>query len=120
MTTALNPHAQYKLAYDNLHAGRYSAGFRLFEYRWHPAILANQTIPYARLPVAPKAWQGESLLDKTIVVQMEQGFGDIFQYARFLPALKVLGAKKLVVLTVPNLFGVLGQMECIDQLTNLT
>ena len=51
---------------------------------------------------------------------MEQGFGDIFMYARFLPALKVLGAKKLVVLTVPNLFGVLGQMECIDQLTNLT
>jgi hypothetical protein len=60
------------------------------------------------------------LLDKTIVVQMEQGFGDIFMYARFLPALKVLGAKKLVVLTVPALMPVLGQMECIDQLTNLT
>jgi hypothetical protein len=72
------------------------------------------------LPKTTKAWQGESLLGKSIVVQMEQGFGDIFQYARFLPFLKVLGAKKLVVLTVPNLFQVLGQMECIDQLTNLT
>ena len=51
---------------------------------------------------------------------MEQGYGDQFMYARFLPALKVLGAKKVVVLTVPPLFGVLGQMECIDQLTNLT
>jgi hypothetical protein len=50
---------------------------------------------------------------------MEQGFGDIFQYARFLPALKVMGAKKVVVLTT-NLLPVLGQMECIDQLTNLT
>ena len=59
-------------------------------------------------------------MDKTIVVQMEQGFGDIFQYARFLPALKVMGAKKVVVLCVPALFEVLGQMECIDQLTNLT
>lgn len=63
---------------------------------------------------------GESLLGKSIVVQMEQGFGDIFQYARFLPALKVMGAKKVVVLTTPPLIPLLGQMECIDQLTNLT
>ena len=51
---------------------------------------------------------------------MEQGFGDIFQYARFLPALKVLGAARLTVLTVPALMPILGQMECIDQLTNMT
>jgi len=51
---------------------------------------------------------------------MEQGFGDIFQYARFLPALKVLGASRLTVLTVPALMPILGQMECIDQLTNMT
>jgi hypothetical protein len=56
----------------------------------------------------------------TIVVQMEQGFGDIFQYARFLPALKVMGAKKLIVMTIPSLMPVLGQMDCIDQLTNKT
>jgi hypothetical protein len=60
------------------------------------------------------------LLGKAIVVQMEQGYGDIFMYARFLPALKVLGAKKVVVLTVPANIPLLGQMECIDQLTNLT
>ena len=51
---------------------------------------------------------------------MEQGFGDIFMYARFLPALKVLGARKLVVLTIPANVALLGQMECIDQLTNMT
>jgi hypothetical protein len=51
---------------------------------------------------------------------MEQGFGDIFQYARFLPALKVMGASKVVVLTVPCNIPLLGQMECIDQLTNMT
>ena len=102
-----------------MHAGRYSAGFRLFEYRWHPAILGNQVIPYDRLPKAPATWRGESLIDKTIVVQMEHGFGDIFQYARFLPALKVMGAKKVVVLAVPALIPLLGQMECIDMLTDL-
>jgi len=63
---------------------------------------------------------GESLIGKSIVVQLEQGYGDIFMYARFLPALKVLGAKKVVVLAVPALFELLGQMECIDQFTNLT
>lgn len=51
---------------------------------------------------------------------MEQGFGDIFQYCRFLPALKVMGASKVVVLTVPCNIPLLGQMECIDQLTNMT
>lgn len=51
---------------------------------------------------------------------MEQGFGDIFMYARFLPFLKVMGAAKLVVMTVPANIPLLGQMECIDQLTNLT
>mgnify|MGYP000647980724 FL=1 len=51
---------------------------------------------------------------------MEQGFGDIFMYARFLPFLKVLGAAKLVVMTVQANIPLLGQMECIDQLTNLT
>lgn len=51
---------------------------------------------------------------------MEQGFGDVFMYARFLPYLKVMGAAKVVVMTVPSLLPLLGQMECIDQLTNLT
>ena len=60
------------------------------------------------------------MIGKSIVVQMEQGFGDIFQYARFLPALKVMGAEKVVVLCVPALMQVLGQMDCIDQLTNKT
>ena len=53
-------------------------------------------------------------------MQLEQGFGDIFMYARFLPALKVLGAKRVVVLTLPSLSKVIGQMECIDQITNMT
>ena len=92
----------------------------MFEYRWHPEILANQKQPYLREPAKPKTWMGESLLGKSIVVQLEQGYGDIFMYARFLPALKILGAAKVVVLAVPALFGILGQMECIDQFTNLT
>ena len=63
-------------------------------------------------------WQGQSLLGKTITVQVEQGFGDVLMFARFLPALKVLGAKKLVVLQEGTLHYLLGQLECVDVFTN--
>ena len=65
-------------------------------------------------------WQGESLLGKTITVQVEQGFGDIIQFARFLPALKVLGAKKVVVLQESTLHYLLGQIDAVDVFTNQT
>ena len=65
-------------------------------------------------------WQGESLLGKTITVQVEQGFGDIIQFARFLPALKVLGAKKVVVLQESTLHYLLGQIDAVDTFTNQT
>jgi hypothetical protein len=50
---------------------------------------------------------------------MEQGFGDIIMFARFLPALKVLGAKKVIVLQESSLHYLLGQMECINRFTNI-
>ena len=63
-------------------------------------------------------WRGESLLGKTITVQAEQGFGDILMFARFLPALKALGASKVVVLQESTLHYILGQLECVDVFTN--
>jgi len=63
-------------------------------------------------------WRGESLLGKTITVQMEQGFGDIIMFARFLPALKALGAKQVTVLQESTLHHLLGQLDCVDVFTN--
>ena len=63
-------------------------------------------------------WRGESLLGKTITVQMEQGFGDIIMFARFLPALKALGAKQVIVLQESTLHHLLGQLDCVDVFTN--
>ena len=80
--------------------------------------MANQAQPYTQ-PLKMNVWRGESLLGKTITVQAEQGFGDIIQYARFLPFLKVLGAKKVVLLQHGSLHYLLGQMECIDVVTNM-
>lgn len=82
--------------------------------------MGNQLVPYKREPANIPVWAGQSLLGKSIVVQMEQGYGDQFMYARFLPALKILGASKVVVLAQQSICPLLGQMECIDQLTNMT
>jgi len=113
------PPRPIQLAYKHLHAGRYEQGFKLYEYRWHEDIIKNEpspTRPALKMPV----WQGESLLGKTITVQVEQGFGDIIMFARFLPALKALGAAKVVVLQESTLHYLLGQIEAVDVFTNET
>ena len=63
-------------------------------------------------------WRGESLLGKSITVQMEQGFGDILMFARFLPALKAFGAKKVTVLQESTLHHLLGQIDAVDVFSN--
>ena len=49
---------------------------------------------------------------------MEQGFGDILMFARFLPALKALGAKQVVVLQEGTLHHLLGQIHSVDVFSN--
>ena len=113
----MTPYLQYKKGLDLLHLGHYQAGFRLYEFRWHPKTLEATGEKWDKWIKAPK-WNGERLFDKHITVQMEQGFGDIIQFARFLPMLKAWGAKKLSVMTHASLIPLLGQMDCIDVITN--
>jgi hypothetical protein len=112
----MTPYNQYKKGLDLLHLGHYQAGFRLYEFRWHPRTREATGEQWEKWIKAPK-WNGESLYDKHITVQMEQGFGDIIQFARFLPMLKAWGARKLSVMAHKSLLKLLGQMECIDDLT---
>jgi len=63
-------------------------------------------------------WRGEPLMGKSITVQMEQGFGDIIMFARFLPALKALGASRVVVLQEGSLHHLLGQIHAVDVFSN--
>ena len=79
--------------------------------------MANQAAGYVK-PLNIPVWRGECLIGKSITVVHEQGFGDIIQYARFLPALKVLGARKVVSLNHGSLHYLLGQISSIDVFTN--
>jgi hypothetical protein len=80
--------------------------------------MANQAQPYTQ-PLKMPVWRGESLIGKTITIQAEQGFGDIIQYARFLPFLKVMGAKSVVLLQHGSLHNLFDQLDCVDTFTNM-
>ncbi|WP_315833191.1 tetratricopeptide repeat protein [Bradyrhizobium prioriisuperbiae] len=52
------------------------------------------------LPTDRPRWQGEDLAGKTILLQYEQGFGDILQFVRYAPMVKARGGR--VVLRAPQ------------------
>lgn len=92
---ALDPEfvtAQFNIAIASLLAGDYKLGFEQYEWRWKYEHLAN-TKPQHQKP----EWQGEDLQGKTILVQSEQGFGDVIQFSRFLYDLHLRGADILFV-----------------------
>lgn len=78
-----------------LYQGDYANGWRDYESRC--------TIPgfWFETPTSPR-WQGESLTGKTIVIYGEQGYGDVIQFARFLPQLQAQ-ARRVVVTVRPEL-----------------
>lgn len=73
-----------------LGGGDFERGLPLYEIRHqlHPRLA----------PVSPAPlWRGDTSIDgKVILVQGEQGFGDLFQFSRFVPELAARGAKVIM------------------------
>jgi tetratricopeptide (TPR) repeat protein len=70
--------------------GRLREGLPLLECRFHMgAVPAFEPLP---LPI----WRGEDLAGRTLVIQAEQGFGDVFMLARYVPVLAGRGATVLL------------------------
>jgi Flp pilus assembly protein TadD len=85
---ALDP--ERRLARPNLATAlltrfEFEAGFAEFESRFAEPHIRN---PETGLP----RWQGEDLADRRLLVTAEQGYGDMLQFARFVPPLSALGA----------------------------
>lgn len=115
----MNPADLYYKSFQYLHDGDYQTGFSMFENRWHPETLNSFPAQFRPKKLTPqKPWRGESLLNKTVTVQMEMGYGDCIMFARFLPLLKAYGAHKVVLLQTKTLHNLMSQFKCVDYLSN--
>jgi Flp pilus assembly protein TadD len=79
-------------ALTSLLGGPSAEGWADFEYRGLPTPPTTGAAP----------WRGESLKGRSILVTMEQGHGDAFQFVRFVPDLVALGADRVVVECHPS------------------
>ena len=81
--------ANWNLAVLKLLVGKYAEGFQEFESRFSK----NDPVPvrYADCPT----WDGSSFAGKTLLVHAEQGFGDTFQFLRYLPLVAKRGGTVL-------------------------
>ena len=83
-------HYAYSLAL--LTASRLVEGWRHYEFRW---LRADAKTP-KQAGLAGPVWSGQSLLGRTILIHVEQGFGDVIQFVRYAPLVKALGATVLL------------------------
>ncbi|MCX7358158.1 MAG: tetratricopeptide repeat protein [Alphaproteobacteria bacterium] len=94
--TPNDPAALYAKCDLLLSAGDFERGLPLYEVRHHQNG--------RRTPASTaQLWRGQSLEGKTILVQGEQGFGDLFQFSRFIPQLAARGARVILQERAPTL-----------------
>jgi tetratricopeptide (TPR) repeat protein len=88
--------AVWNRAIGTLALGDFERGWPMFEYR-----LTNgpSRVYYREYPGIPP-WTGFDLRGKSILLYPEQGYGDVIQFARFIPVLADMGAK--VILHMPS------------------
>jgi tetratricopeptide (TPR) repeat protein len=74
------PLAHFNLGTLLLRLGQYVEGWKEYEWRWQTPTFTPLNCPQPR-------WDGEQL-DGTLLLHTEQGIGDVFQYARFIPMIR--------------------------------
>ncbi|MEG4067956.1 tetratricopeptide repeat protein [Microcoleus sp. Pol11C2] len=84
-----NATAHLEFALTLLLFGDFQRGFAEYEWRWRTPQLQPRQF---KQPV----WDGSNLQGKTILLHVEQGFGDSIQFIRYAPILRSRGAKVMV------------------------
>ena len=103
--------AQLALAGIYLSVGRYAEGWPLLAARaeLHPGVVPAVPLPYPE-------WRGEPIEGKSILVWVEQGFGDKIQFARFANSLKARGARRVSLGCSPTLTELFASLAGVDEL----
>ncbi|MEG4208026.1 tetratricopeptide repeat protein [Microcoleus sp. Pol7_A1] len=84
-----NATAHLELGLTLLLFGDFQRGFAEYEWRWRTPQLSSRQF---KQPV----WDGSDLQGKTILLHVEQGFGDSIQFIRYAPIICSQGAKVMV------------------------
>lgn len=85
-------------------AGDFARGWAEYEWRWRSVRFPKWTFP-------PTRWDGRPAPGQTVLVVGEQGFGDMVQFARYLPAVAARCGRVVFVASppvVPALVGLPG------------
>jgi hypothetical protein len=83
--------ARWGLAHALLGMGRYAEGWPHLRSRF------ELFSPLVKPPAKDRPeWRGEPIADATVLVMLEQGFGDQIMLARFLPQLRAQGARVML------------------------
>lgn len=89
--------------------GDYQQGWVEYEWRWK----ARRFL--AKLPdLGRPQWDGSPLQGRTLLVQMEQGRGDMIQFVRF-ASMAVAREGRVIVRAVPELLSLLSTVEGVSQ-----
>ncbi|MGZ3240992.1 MAG: tetratricopeptide repeat protein, partial [Burkholderiaceae bacterium] len=96
------------LALALLSQGNFKEGWQVHESRLNFPSEQARVYPYPR-------WSGEALAGKSILIWGERGYGDEIQFARFLPALRALGAHVIFECRT-ELYDLLQRANLCDQL----
>lgn len=101
---------QWDRALTLLEMGRLKEGFAAYESRWK----LDRSPPRE---FDKPLWDGSELKGKTVLVHHEQGFGDMIQFARYLPMIKQRGGQ-VVVEVQPELARLLGSVDGVSKVFN--
>jgi Flp pilus assembly protein TadD len=83
-----SPEKHWNLALHLLRCGKYTEGWREYEWRW----LRPENPPVAYPQPLWRGEPGQHIASTTIFLHAEQGFGDTMQFLRYVPAVVALGA----------------------------
>lgn len=100
------PSAHYNESLVRLLMGDFALGWKKYEWRW----LSRDFQPHG---LTQPMWEGDRLEGRTILIHCEQGFGDSVQFVRYLPLVKGMGGR-IVLLCPPPLEPLFQTMAGID------
>jgi len=89
--------AHWNYALLLLQIGHYEEGWREYEWRWRSTGFPS---PRRNFPVPP--WDGRPAPGATILLHIEQGYGDAIQFMRYVPQVRERAGAQRVVVECPE------------------